>query len=548
MTWQLGSMLLVVVALAAGFAWFERTRPSSKLVALIAALAALAVAGRVVFAAIPNVQATTDVVLLAGYALGAGPGFAVGAVGALVSNFFLGQGPWTPWQMLGWGAVGVCGAALARIWTRGDGSARFRAGRPSLRIAQMPPRVVLACVCALAGFAFGAWMDLFTLMTFAAERSVDGYLVFAAAGLPFNIAHAAGNALLCLAFGPGFLRLLLRFRRHFEVEWEPLRPAGAGLAATHGGLLAVVVAGVALASVFPSPTAIADAAREFGVRSGVRYIERAQNRDGGFGGAPGQRSNELVTGWAVLGLEAAGRHPLGLRRSGRSPFDFMRPRARAADTGELERTILALRGAGLSARRFAGQDLVARLLSHQRRDGSFERLVNLTSFGVLALRAAGHGPRSRRVRRASAWLARRQNRDSGFSVAGGGTSDVDDTSAAVQALAASRRGKGRRIRRAVRYLRRAHNPDGGFGQFSNSRSNAQSSAWAVQGLIAAGIDPGRFGRRGRRSPIRYLRSLQQGNGSFRYSRTSAQTPVWVTAQVVVALERQAFPLPVVRRR
>jgi prenyltransferase beta subunit len=103
------------------------------------------------------------------------------------------------------------------------------------------------------------------------------------------------------------------------------------------------------------------------------------------------------------------------------------------------------------------------------------------------------------------------------------------------------------VRRALTYLRRAHNPDGGFGQFSRSRSNAQSTAWAVQGLIAAGANPGRFGRKGRRSPIRYLRSLQQGNGSFRYSRTSAQTPVWVTAQVIVALERQTFPLRAVRR-
>ena len=113
MSWQLGSMAVVLAALAAGFAWYELRRPSSRLVALVAALAALAVAGRVLFAAIPNVQATTDVVLLSGYALGAAPGFVIGALAALVSNLFLGQGPWTPWQMLGWGAVGVGGAALA---------------------------------------------------------------------------------------------------------------------------------------------------------------------------------------------------------------------------------------------------------------------------------------------------------------------------------------------------------------------------------------------------------------------------------------------------
>src|SRR5919197_2295313 len=135
-------MACVLAALAAGFAWYERSRPSSKLVALVAVLAAVAVAGRVVFAPIPNVQATTDVVLLAGYGLGAGPGFAVGAVAALASNFFLGQGPWTPWQMLGWGAIGILGAALAR-WRAARGA------RPD------PGRWSLALACAPAGFAFG---------------------------------------------------------------------------------------------------------------------------------------------------------------------------------------------------------------------------------------------------------------------------------------------------------------------------------------------------------------------------------------------------------
>ena len=94
-----------------GLAWYERERPSSRVLALVAALAALAVVGRLAFAAIPNVKPTTDIVLFAGYALGAAPGFAVGAITALVSNVFLSQGPWTVWQMAGWGAVGVGGRA-----------------------------------------------------------------------------------------------------------------------------------------------------------------------------------------------------------------------------------------------------------------------------------------------------------------------------------------------------------------------------------------------------------------------------------------------------
>src|SRR3954451_8300329 len=112
MTWEVASLLILGTVLLAGFAWYERSRPPAQVVALVALLAALAIAGRVAFAAFPNVKPTTDIVIFAGYALGPAPGFAVGALTALVSNFWFGQGPWTPWQMAGWGLCGLLGAAL----------------------------------------------------------------------------------------------------------------------------------------------------------------------------------------------------------------------------------------------------------------------------------------------------------------------------------------------------------------------------------------------------------------------------------------------------
>ena len=258
-----------------------------------------------------------------------------------------------------------------------------------------------------------------------------------------------------------------------------------------------------------------------------------------------------MTGWAAIGLEAAGARSARARTSARRAVSFMRRRAvELNDTGEIERTILAVRGAGLSARSFAGRDLVAELLARRRPDGSFGHQVNLTAFGVLALRAGGSSRGSPAVRRAASWLARQRNADGGFSFAErGGASDADDTGAALQALAAAGAGA-KRVRPALAYLRRAQNPDGGFGQFKGSRSNAQSTAWAVQGIFAAGGHPRAFHRRGSRSPVRYLESLQQSDGSFRYSRTSAQTPVWVTAQAIAAVSGNPLPLrppPRVRR-
>src|SRR5215210_235155 len=229
MSWQVASLALLGLALAGGFAWYERERPPARVVAVVAALAALAVVGRLAFAAIPNVKPTTDIVLFAGYALGAVPGFAVGAVTAIVSNIFLSQGPWTVWQMAGWGGVGVGGALLAR----------------ALR-GREPNRFLLAAVCGVAGLVFGAWMDVYQ-WTFAARQDVDTYIAVAGTSLPYNLAHAIGNVVFCLLIGPAFLRALARYRRRLEVRWER-SPAPVAIGAVAVGLLLLVPAAAVAAT------------------------------------------------------------------------------------------------------------------------------------------------------------------------------------------------------------------------------------------------------------------------------------------------------------
>jgi energy-coupling factor transport system substrate-specific component len=193
---------------------------------------------------------------------------------------------------------------------------------------------------------------------------------------------------------------------------------------------------------------------------------------------------------------------------------------------------------------------VRELLAKRRPSGAFADRVNTTSFAVFALRAAGRSRRDRAVRDAARWIAREANSDGGFNFAGrGGGSGIDDTGAALQALVAAGRRGTPTVRRAARFLARRQNPDGGFPLQPGGPSNAQSTAWAVQALVAAGRDPDRQRRGGARSPIAYLRSLVAPGGAVRYSRTSAQTPVWVTAQALAALARRPFPLsPVPRRR
>jgi energy-coupling factor transport system substrate-specific component len=192
------SLLLVAVALLAlGIAWLEAGPDSAKEIALIATLGGAAAAGRVLFAAIPGVQPVTVIAVCAGAALGARAGIAVGGVAALVSNFFLGQGVWTPWQMLAWGACGAAGAAAAPVLRR---------------------RLALAMFCFALGLGFSSFMDVWNWLTFYDQHSWQTFVAVQARGFPFDLAHAIGNIVIALVAGPELRRLLDRYARRLKAE------------------------------------------------------------------------------------------------------------------------------------------------------------------------------------------------------------------------------------------------------------------------------------------------------------------------------------------
>ncbi len=521
MSWQLAAFSILVFALALGFGWYERARPDARVVALVATLAALAAIGRIAFAALPNVKPTTDIVLISGYALGGAPGFAVGAIAGLTSNFFFGQGPWTPWQMAAWGATGMIGAGLAIVTRR--------------HIGRWP----LAVLCGLVGFAFAAFQDFGDWVMFS-DHSAAQLGVYVGKGIGFDLIHAVSCVLFAVAFGPPLTRSIQRFARRLDVKWES---AGA---LAGGALVAVLLGGWLAGHPALGGGEGGDVALAAGSASTpTSYLLSAQNADGGFGASPAAPSSALYSGWAALGLAAAGHNPQDVRRGGASLLDYIRARAAAAaDPGSLERTILVARAAGVSASAFGGEDLVSRLERDIRRDGSVGDLVNLTSFAVLALRAEGITPPAR----TRSWLVRQQDRDGGFNFAtAGASSDVDDTGAALQALAGAGGPAARARRRAVRFIAGQQGRDGGFPSEPGGQSNAQSTAWAIQGLLAAGVDPGSLHRAGAASPAQFLSSLIAADGHVRYSRSSDQTPVWVTGQALMALAGKSMPLGAVPR-
>lgn len=502
MSWPLASFTLVAAVLGAGWLVYERSRPSARMMAVVGTLAALAALGRDAFAALPDVKPITAMTLVVGYALGPLPGFSVGAIGMLASNIVLGEGSYTPWQMAAWGGVGLLGAGLGALSGRRVG------------------RIGIALACGLSAAGAKEVMNVYE-WTIGASHSWDALLLTAGKGLPFDITDTVASFLFGAAFGPELARILGRLRTRMTVTWAPVAPL----------LLVALV-------LLPAGLAHADIGRP------LAYLEHAQNRDGGFGAEPGVRSSELYSAWAALGLAAAGRNPAEARsQAGRSVLDAIRAQVGTLQgAGDLERTILALHACGASPRVPGAGNLLARLLRYRSADGSFGELVNITSFAVLALRAAGRPAGDPLVRAAAGWLTAQQATGGGFSYAGhGGSPDVDDTAAAVQAIVAAGGGRSAQLDRAVAFLLRARNRDGGFPQQPGQESNAQSSAWAIQALVAAHRDPALAAGR-RRSPLAYLSGLIRHDGAVRYSRTVVQTPVWVTAQALTALARKPLPI------
>lgn len=205
MSWPLAAFTLVAAVLVVGWLAYERRRPSARMVAVVGTLTALAALGRDAFVALPDVKPNTAMTFVVGYALGPLPGFAVGALGMLLSNFLLGQGPYTPWQMAAWGCVGLAGAAVGALSRR--------------RL----PRVPLALGCALAALAAKEVMNLYT-WSIGASHTPAALLAVSGTALPFDVTDAVASLVFALAFGPELARVLERARARMEVRWEPAEP------------------------------------------------------------------------------------------------------------------------------------------------------------------------------------------------------------------------------------------------------------------------------------------------------------------------------------
>lgn len=108
------SLILVVAAMLPFFMMFEGRKPKAREIMVISVLAAIGVAGRAAFFMLPSFKPVAAIVILTGVSFGGEAGFLVGCMIMLLSNMFMGQGPWTPWQMFAFGLIGFLAGILYR--------------------------------------------------------------------------------------------------------------------------------------------------------------------------------------------------------------------------------------------------------------------------------------------------------------------------------------------------------------------------------------------------------------------------------------------------
>lgn len=196
----LTSSLIIAEMLVPFFMAFEGRRPQARELVIMAVLCALAVAARVVIA-IPNFKAIYGVIMIAGIALGPESGFLVGAVAAFVTNFFRGQGIWTPWQML---AYGLCGLLMGFLFRKG-------------KLSRKP------WLMGILGFAIvlciaGPLLDTCNLFMMPIEMNLQSILAMYGMGFTVNLSQGISTFIVLFLLGNPLLGKLDRIKTKYGME------------------------------------------------------------------------------------------------------------------------------------------------------------------------------------------------------------------------------------------------------------------------------------------------------------------------------------------
>ncbi len=196
--WDIAALLAAVLCCVPFFLSFEKRKPAARELVLIAVMVAFSVAGRFIFAVIPFFKPITAVIIISAMYFGSSAGFMTGAMSAVISNIYFGQGAWTPFQMFCWGIIGFLAGLLNR--------------------KGLLEKPALLCVYGIfAGALYSLFMDIWTVLSAEGVFSLSRWLAAMAAALPITAVYCVSNVVFLLILRKPLGRKLLRLKEKFGV-------------------------------------------------------------------------------------------------------------------------------------------------------------------------------------------------------------------------------------------------------------------------------------------------------------------------------------------
>lgn len=196
--WALISLVFLGLTLGALFSEFDRYATGAKQIALIAMLGTVSALSRIPFASFMNFQPCTFFIICSGYVFGPMAGFMVGALTAIISNLFLGQGPWTAYQIFTWGFIGILAGLLGKI-----------------KIPASLRKPLLLTYGALAGILYAMIINVWFWSIYIYPHTLTTYKGVLYTASFWTLSHSLANVVFIQLFGGRVVNFLERFKQRF---------------------------------------------------------------------------------------------------------------------------------------------------------------------------------------------------------------------------------------------------------------------------------------------------------------------------------------------
>lgn len=201
--YYIASLVTILYTLIVFMSAFEKRKPQTREIVVVAVLSALAVTGRMAFFMLPQFKPVVAIVILSAVCLGGEIGFVVGAMTGFVSNFFFGQGPWTVWQMIAFGSIG------------------FLAGLLAEKNMLQKNRISLCIFGGLATFLiYGGMMNPCSVLMFTPNPTKEALLAAYMSGCPFDLIHSGATVFFLWFLTNPMLQKLERVKKKYGLMNE----------------------------------------------------------------------------------------------------------------------------------------------------------------------------------------------------------------------------------------------------------------------------------------------------------------------------------------